>query len=87
MEWFRQLSRAIRNLARMTRQNPVWAITAFVFSPVKLIRHLIGVIVLLLASGIVLAGGATAASYLRPDLHVRVEIEALGRVDLRVGAA
>ena len=58
MEWFRQLSRAIRNLARMTRQNPVWAITAFVFSPVKLIRHLIGVIVLLLASGIVLAGGA-----------------------------
>lgn len=58
MEWFRQLGRAIRNLARMTRQNPVWAITAFVFSPVKLIRHLIGVIVLLLASGIVLAGGA-----------------------------
>jgi 2-oxo-3-hexenedioate decarboxylase len=35
---------------------------------------------------IVLAGGATAASYLRPDLHVRVEVEALGRVDLRVGA-
>ena len=58
MEWFRQLGRAIRNLARMTRQNPVWAITALVFSPVKLIRHLIGVIVLLLASGIVLAGGA-----------------------------
>ncbi len=58
MEWFRQLGRAIRNLARMTRQNPVWAITAFVFSPVKLIRHLIGVIVLLLASSIVLAGGA-----------------------------
>lgn len=58
MEWFRQLGRAIRNLARMTRQNPVWAVTAFVFSPVKLIRHLIGVIVLLLASGIVLAGGA-----------------------------
>ncbi len=33
---------------------------------------------------IVLAGGATAASYLRPGLHVRVEVEGLGRADLKV---
>ncbi len=38
------------------------------------------------AGSIVLAGGATAASYLRPGLHVRVEVESLGRVDLKVDA-
>ena len=44
MEWFRQLGRAIRNLARIAREQPIWAITALVTSPVALIRHLFGVV-------------------------------------------
>ena len=35
MEWFRQLGRAIRNLARISRQNPIWAITALTLSPIE----------------------------------------------------
>ncbi|NIJ18319.1 type IV secretory system conjugative DNA transfer family protein [Sphingobium vermicomposti] len=58
MEWLRQLGRAIRNLARISRQNPIWAITALTLSPVKLIRHLFGVIILFLIVGLVLLGGA-----------------------------
>lgn len=44
MEWFRQLGRAIRNLSRIARQNPIWAITALVVSPIRLIRHLFAVL-------------------------------------------
>jgi len=61
MEWLRQLGRAIRNLAHISRQNPVWAITALALSPIKLIRHLVGVLILLLITGLVLAGGAQFA--------------------------
>jgi len=57
MEWFRQLGRAIRNLSRIARQNPIWAITALVVSPIRLIRHLFGVLILFLAAGIVLGLG------------------------------
>ncbi|NML13069.1 type IV secretory system conjugative DNA transfer family protein [Sphingobium sp. AR-3-1] len=57
MEWLRQLGRAIRNLARISRQNPIWAITALTLSPIALIRHLFGVLVLILATGIVLGLG------------------------------
>ena len=61
MEWFRQLGRACRNLARISRDNPIWAITAFALSPIKLIRHLFGVLILLIITGLVLAGGAQLA--------------------------
>src|SRR3546814_18776706 len=57
MEWFRQLGRAIRNLARIARTNPIWAITALVVSPVALIRHLFGVLVLFLITALVLGLG------------------------------
>ena len=57
MEWFRQLGRAIRNLARIAREQPIWAITALVTSPVALIRHLFGVVVLFLITGLVLGLG------------------------------
>lgn len=57
MEWLRQLGRAIRNLARISRQNPIWAITAFTLSPIRLIRHLLGVLFLFLATAIVLGLG------------------------------
>ncbi|GBQ50968.1 type IV secretory system conjugative DNA transfer family protein [Komagataeibacter europaeus] len=57
MEWLRQLGRAIRNLARISRQNPIWAITALTLSPIALIRHLLRVAILFLIVGIVLAGG------------------------------
>ena len=57
MEWFRQLGRAIRNLARIAREQPIWAITALVTSPVRLICHLFGVLVLFLATGVVLGLG------------------------------
>ncbi len=57
MDWLRQLGRAIRNLARISRQNPIWAITALTLSPIALIRHLFRVAILFLIVGIVLAGG------------------------------
>src|SRR3546814_11929698 len=57
MEWFRQLGRAIRNLARLAREQPIWAITALTLSPLALIRHLFRTAILLLIVGIVLAGG------------------------------
>ena len=57
MEWLRQLGRAIRNVARISRQNPIWAITALTLSPIALIRHLFRVAVLFLIVGIVLGGG------------------------------
>ncbi|MCF8709209.1 hypothetical protein [Rhizorhapis sp. SPR117] len=46
MEWFRQLARALRNLARIARANPVWAIGALALSPFKLLRHLFSVVIL-----------------------------------------
>ena len=57
MEWFRQLGRAIRNLGRMARSQPIWAVTALVTSPVALIRHLFGVAVLFLITALVLGLG------------------------------
>ncbi|GFE77270.1 hypothetical protein NTCA1_49190 [Novosphingobium sp. TCA1] len=57
MEWFRQLGRAIRNLARISRQNPIWAITALTLSPIALIRHLFSVLLVVLIVGIVLGIG------------------------------
>ena len=57
MEWFRQLGRALRNLARISRQNPIWAITALTLSPIALIRHLFGVAMLFLIVGLVLGLG------------------------------
>lgn len=57
MAWFRQLARASRNLARIARQNPVWAIQSLVFAPFRFARHLVGVVVLMLAVAIVLILG------------------------------
>jgi len=57
MEWLRQLGRAIRNVARIARQNPIWAITALTLSPIALVRHLFRVAILFLIVGIALAGG------------------------------
>ena len=56
MEWLRQLGRASRNLARISRQNPIWAITALTLSPIARLRHLLRVAILFLIVGIVLAG-------------------------------
>ncbi|MCZ4344105.1 type IV secretory system conjugative DNA transfer family protein [Sphingomonadaceae bacterium G21617-S1] len=63
MEWLRQLGRAIRNLARISRQNPIWAITALTLSPIALIRHLFGVLVLFLITAVVLLGGGQFVLY------------------------
>ncbi|MGU3392429.1 type IV secretory system conjugative DNA transfer family protein [Sphingomonas sp. M1A8_2b] len=57
MAWFRQLTRASRNLVRIARQNPVWAIQSLVFAPFRFARHLLGVVVLMLAVAIVLILG------------------------------
>jgi type IV secretion system protein VirD4 len=57
VEWFRQLGRALRNVARISRQNPIWAITALTLSPIALIRHLFGVAMLFLIVGLVLGLG------------------------------
>ena len=57
MAWFRQLARASRNLGRIARQNPVWAIQSLVFAPFRFARHLVGVVVLMLAVAIVLILG------------------------------
>ena len=57
MEWLRQLVRAIRNLTRIVRAEPIWAITALVVSPIRLIRHLFSVLILFLITGLVLGLG------------------------------
>ena len=57
MEWLRQLGRAIRNLTRIVRAEPIWAITALVVSPIRLIRHLFSVAILFLITGLVLGLG------------------------------
>ena len=57
MAWLRQLARASRNLGRVARQNPVWAIQNLVFAPLRFARHLLGVVVLMLAVAIVLILG------------------------------
>ncbi|MGY2737215.1 hypothetical protein ACVWYO_004948 [Sphingomonas sp. UYP23] len=58
IEWFRQLSRASRNLARIAAQNPVWAVQSLVFAPFRFARHLFGVLVLMIAVGVVLILGS-----------------------------
>ena len=60
MEWFRQLGRAVRNLARIARANPIWAVQSLIFSPFRFARHLFGVLVLMLAVAIVLILGSDA---------------------------
>lgn len=57
VEWFRQLGRAFRNVARLSRRNPIWAITALTLSPIALIRHLFGVAMLFLIVGLVFGLG------------------------------
>lgn len=57
MEWFRQLGRALRNVARLSRRNPIWAITALTLSPIALIRHLLRVAALFLIVALVLGLG------------------------------
>jgi type IV secretion system protein VirD4 len=57
VEWFRQFGRALRNVARLSRRNPIWAITALTLSPIALIRHLFGVAMLFLIVGLVLGLG------------------------------
>lgn len=52
--WFRQLRRASRNLVRIARQNPVWAVQGLVFAPFRFARHLLGVLVLTIAVATVL---------------------------------
>jgi hypothetical protein len=66
MEWFRQLGRAIRNLARIAREQPIWAVTALVTSPVALIRHLFGVLVLFFITALVLGLGVLILGKLLP---------------------
>ena len=57
MEWFRQRGRALRNVARLSRRNPIWAITALTLSPIALIRHLLRVAALFLIVALVLGLG------------------------------
>jgi type IV secretion system protein VirD4 len=49
------LLRAFRNLALTARRNPVWAIGAAAMSPLALLRHLFGVAVLFIVTGLVLS--------------------------------
>lgn len=46
---------ALRNLARTAAHDPVWAITAAILSPVRAVRHLLGITFAVLAVGFVLA--------------------------------
>lgn len=61
MEWFRQLGRALRNLARTARANPAWAIHALAVSPFRLIGHLFGVLITFVIVTLVLTLGANLA--------------------------
>lgn len=44
MEWFRRLGRASRNLVRVARQNPVYAVQSLVFSPFRFARRVFRVL-------------------------------------------
>lgn len=61
MEWFRQLGRAIRNLARTARANPAWALHALAVSPFRLVGHLFGVLITFVIVTLVLTLGANLA--------------------------
>src|SRR3546814_4765488 len=82
MEWFRQLGRAIRNLARLAREQPIWAITALTLSPLALIRHLFRTAILFLIVGIVLAGGMQFV-LARSEEHTS-ELQSLMRISYAV---
>jgi type IV secretion system protein VirD4 len=69
IEWFRQLGRASRNLARIARQNPVWAVQGLVFAPFRFARHLFGVLVLMIAVGVVLILGSDGLMWYFGLLH------------------
>ncbi|WP_322966053.1 type IV secretory system conjugative DNA transfer family protein [Sphingomonas fuzhouensis] len=74
MEWVRQLGRASRNLARIARQNPVWAIQSLIFAPFRFARHLFGVLVLTIVVAVVLILGSDGlvwyfGLYRYPMLH------------------
>jgi len=56
--WFRQLGFASRNLGRVARQNPVWAVQRLIFAPFRFARHLVGVVFLMLAVATVLVLGS-----------------------------
>jgi len=58
IDWFRQLGRASRNLARIAGQNPGWAVQSLVFAPFRFARHLFGVLILMIAVAVVLILGS-----------------------------
>lgn len=74
MEWFRQLGRASRNLGRIARRNPAWAVQSLVFTPFRFARHLFGVLVLTITVAVVLSLGSDGlvwyfGLYRYPMLH------------------
>jgi len=69
VEWFRQLGRALHNVARLSRRNPIWAITVLTLSPIALIRHLFGVAMLFLIVGLVLGLGMPLHPFPRFPTH------------------
>lgn len=58
--WLRSFGRALRNVARLARADPVWALTAVIFSPLALVRHLAKNAVLFLIVFVVLVLGGQA---------------------------
>lgn len=46
---------AFRNMLRTARRDPVWAVTAIVFSPLRAARYLIGSLIVVLIVGLVLS--------------------------------
>ncbi|RYY16208.1 MAG: type IV secretory system conjugative DNA transfer family protein, partial [Alphaproteobacteria bacterium] len=63
IEWFRQLGRASRNLGRIARRNPVWAVQRLIFAPFRFARHLFGVLLLMVAVTVVLILGSDAVMW------------------------
>lgn len=74
IEWLRQLGQASRNLGRIARQNPVWAVQSLIFAPFRFSRHLFGVLVLTIIVAVILILGSDGlvwyfGLYRYPMLH------------------
>lgn len=63
IEWFRQLGRGSRNLGRIARRNPVWAVQRLIFAPFRFARHLFGMLLLMATVTVVLILGSDAVMW------------------------
>ncbi|QJU60955.1 type IV secretory system conjugative DNA transfer family protein (plasmid) [Sphingomonas sp. AP4-R1] len=63
MIWVRLTGRAFRNMLRWVARDPLSAVHAILFSPMRVLKHLIGVVVIFLVATLVLSSASTSLLY------------------------